>query len=44
MEVEDPPNRAPSVSRVSPYGTVYVATGNVTFTATATDPDDNLKS
>ena len=44
VEVEDPPNRAPSVSRVSPRATAYVATGDVTFTATATDPDDNLKS
>ena len=43
-EVEDPPNQAPSVSRVSPRATAYVATGDVTFTATATDPDDNLKS
>ena len=43
-EVEDPPNRAPSVSRVSPFVIAYVATGNVTFTATARDPDDNLKS
>ena len=43
-EVEDPPNRAPSVRRLSLYRTGYVATGDVTFTATATDPDDNLKS
>ena len=44
VEVEDPANRAPSVSRVSPFSFGYVATGDVTFTATATDPDDNLKS
>ena len=45
-EVEDPPNRAPSVSRESTFfgWTGYVATGDVTFTAIATDPDDNLKS
>ena len=42
-EVEDPPNRAPRVrhGRVSPFATVSV---DVTFTATATDPNDNLKS
>ena len=45
-EVEDPPNRAPSVSREPTFfgWTGYVATGDVTFTAIATDPDDNLKS
>ena len=42
-EVEDPPNRAPRVrpGRVSPFATVSV---DETFTATATDPNDNLKS
>ena len=43
VEVEDPPNRAPSVSRVSPGAFGYVPTGDVTFTANANDPDDNLK-
>ena len=43
-DVEDPPNRPPLVSRVSPYGIPYMATGDVTFTASASDPDDNLKS
>ena len=43
VEVEDPPNRAPSVSRVSPGTFGYVPTGDVTFTANANDPDDNLK-
>ena len=43
VEVEDPPNRAPSVSRVSPSAIDYLPTGDVTFTATANDPDDNLK-
>ena len=43
VEVEDPPNRAPSVSRVSPSAIDYLPTGDVTFTASASDPDDNLK-
>ena len=43
VEVEDQPNRAPSVSRVSPGTFGYVPTGDVTFTANANDPDDNLK-
>ena len=43
VEVEDPPNRAPSVSRVSPFALDYLPTGDVTFTASASDPDDNLK-
>ena len=36
-------NRAPSVARVSPGVFGYVPTGDVTFTANANDPDDNLK-
>ena len=44
VEVEDPPNRAPSVSRGWRFWRGYVATGaSQTFRATATDPDDNLK-
>ena len=43
VEVADPPNRAPSASRVSPGGLEYVPTGDVTFTVIANDPDDNLK-
>ena len=42
VEVEDPPNRAPSVTRVSPSSLDYVRTGDVSFTANANDPDDNL--
>ena len=45
-EVEDPPNRAPSVSKESPiYSWEILATGDsLTFEASASDPDDNLKS
>ena len=43
VEVEDPPNRIPSLTRVSPGLVDYVPTGEVTFVASASDPDDNLK-
>ena len=42
-EVEDPPNRAPSVRRLSSR-TIQATGESLTFEASASDPDDNLKS